>query len=162
MWRQGRPSSAAVPAPPADVLLAAPGVPVRPEARRGPADLLLPRTDRRSGVGPGQRDRLRDWECGPAAIGIDQVLHQLRFAFAHGLEFRRKTGDMRFIESGILARQQDGASGQAGFDGIGGRFALPSGVDGPVLRRALARLVARRRSLIRGEEQTWAGAESAP
>jgi hypothetical protein len=70
------------------------------------------------GVAESAQDKETGFETGNAVqppLDIGQVLHQLRFAFAHGLEFRRKTGDMRFIESGILARQQDGASGQTRF-----------------------------------------------
>jgi hypothetical protein len=47
-------------------------------------------------------------------------LDEILFVFADGCEAFHELRDVGFVDSGIVARQQDGAAGQAGFHGVQG------------------------------------------
>jgi hypothetical protein len=45
-------------------------------------------------------------------------LNQTLFFFADRLVMREEAGDVGFIGSGVVRREQDGAAGEAGFNGV--------------------------------------------
>jgi hypothetical protein len=45
-------------------------------------------------------------------------LHKILFVVTGGLETFAESRNVRFIQSGVIAGQQDGAAGQSGLDGI--------------------------------------------
>ena len=65
-------------------------------------------------------------------LGIGESLGQVLFVFADGRKALHEFGDVSFVYSGIVARQQDGASGQAVFTALRDDLALPVSDVGPV------------------------------
>jgi hypothetical protein len=49
---------------------------------------------------------------------VSEGLDQSQFLVAHRLVEITETGEMGLIERGIFGRQQDGAAGEPGFEGI--------------------------------------------
>jgi hypothetical protein len=90
-----------------------------PESMLGGPEAVLPERD--PGTRPGRERRgwfraPKQWIETPA--GISEQLDQRGFFFANRIEALHESLTVRFVSSGIFARQQDGAASETGLEGI--------------------------------------------